>query len=365
VSRAPRVLVAGSVLGQPMGGVRRHTAELLPRLARLLEARGGALAILEGREPVAFELPSSIERIASDVPASPPIARWLAESRALRNALTRARERGAGFDLVHTAHFPAPRDLGLPYTLTIHDLRALDRVGSTSWIRRVLALRVVRRAARNARAVFTVTATVAQQLAQHTQVQARVIGNGVDHFVPLPRTPTPSIGAPLVHLGHIEPRKNLELLLRALAHDASLPDLELWGASKHREEERLRAVASQLAVDRRVHFRGAFDEDDLPRLLATCAAVVLPSRLEGFGIPALEAQRAQVPLAVSRAGALLEVAGETTPSFSPDDPAECARAIRTALSADRATLERAARRANEFTWDRAADKWFEGFCDCV
>jgi hypothetical protein len=47
--RAPRVLVAGTVLGQPMGGVRRHNQELLPRVARRLAARGGALAVLAGR----------------------------------------------------------------------------------------------------------------------------------------------------------------------------------------------------------------------------------------------------------------------------------------------------------------------------
>ena len=78
---APRVLVSGVVLGQPMGGVRRHNQELLPRLARLLEEDGGGLAILEGRKPVALELPPSIERFPSSVPSSPPLVRAMGESR--------------------------------------------------------------------------------------------------------------------------------------------------------------------------------------------------------------------------------------------------------------------------------------------
>ena len=65
---APRVLVSGVVLAQPMGGVRRHNAELLPRAARLLEEEGGGLAILQGTDPILFELPESVERIQALVP---------------------------------------------------------------------------------------------------------------------------------------------------------------------------------------------------------------------------------------------------------------------------------------------------------
>ncbi len=72
--RAPRVLLSGVALAQPMGGVVRHNLELLPRLARLLADAGGGLTILEGRERIAFELPG-IERVASDVPPRPPFAR--------------------------------------------------------------------------------------------------------------------------------------------------------------------------------------------------------------------------------------------------------------------------------------------------
>ena len=63
---APRVLVSGVVLGQPMGGVRRHNAELLPRAAALLSEAGGELVVMEGREPVAFELPPEVRRLQSD-----------------------------------------------------------------------------------------------------------------------------------------------------------------------------------------------------------------------------------------------------------------------------------------------------------
>jgi alpha-1,3-rhamnosyl/mannosyltransferase len=362
LSRAPRVLVSGVVLGQPMGGVVRHNRELLPRLARLLAENGGGLAVMEGRERIAFDLPAPIERISSDVPAHPVLARALAESRALRTVLRSAAARGKAFDVVHTAHLPAPRRLDVPFTFTLHDLRALadaeQRVG-----RRLLARRVVADAVSRAQRVLTVSATVAAEITARfpaARTKVHVVGNGVDHFTPLARNPRAD--APLVCIGHLEPRKNLELVLRALALDPALPRVELHGAAKDGEEERLRALASELGVASRVRFAGPFAEHDLPQILAGSACVCVPSTIEGFGIVALEAQVAHAPLAIARAGALPEVAGPATPAFASDDPLACARAIHAAIAPDGAALERAAERARTFTWDRAAISWFQTLC---
>ncbi len=360
---APRVLVSGVVLGQPAGGVLRHNAELLPRVARLLAERGGGLAVLEGRERIQFELPREVERITSSVPAAPPIARAAAEGFALRAALEAARSAGRPFQLVHTAHFPVPRSIPVPFTLTIHDLRALV-LRDASTARRVVAGPVMGGAARRAARVFTVSRATARDIAARLRVpDAIVIGNGGDHFTPLPRRT--GAGAPLVHIGHLEPRKNLDVVLAAMALAPQLPDLELWGAAKGDEAARLAEIASKSGISARVHFRGPYADEDLPAILSTCAAVVLPSKLEGFGIGVLEAQRARAPLAIADAGALPEVAGDHAPRFAPDDARACAAAIRTALAFDDADLDGAAARAGEFTWDHCARTWCDAWCELM
>lgn len=361
--RAARVLVAAAPLAQAMGGVRRHNQELLPRAAKLLEAAGGGLALLVGRDGVARELSEALECLASDVPSGPPLARAAREGAALRRVLEEARQRGRPIDLVHTAHLPAPRALGTPFTLTLHDLRALA-LAHTPFSRRFFARSVIGAAVKAARAVFTVSETVRAEVeARFRPARVFVVPNAGDHLPILPRTAAP--GAALLHVGHLEPRKNLALLLAALAADPGLPDLELAGAAKGDEEARLRARAEELGLGARVRFLGPVPDHALPELYARCAAVVIPSLLEGFGIGVLEAQRARAPLAIADAGALPEVAGPSAPRFAPDDPAACARALRAALASDAATLEAAAAHAAGYRWDTSARALVDAWSACT
>ncbi len=353
-----RILVSGVVLGQAMGGVSRRARELLPRVAALLAERDVDLAVLEGRVPLPFALPAWIERIASRVPARPPIVRAVAEASALQGALREAADRGAPFALLDFGHLPVPRGLHVPYSLTIHDLRHLA-LRHTPMSRRLFAGTVIGRAVKAASVVVAPSESVRAELAQRWDLEPErtlVVPNAADHFEPLPRRA--AAGAPLLHVGHIEPRKNLELLLRALAHDPGLPPLVLAGAPKGDEEERLRTLAAALGVAERVTFLGPFEDARLPELLAEAACVVMPSRIEGFGIPVLEALRAGAPLAIAETAVLREVAGPGVPGFSVEDQSSCAAAIRTAIAQHGAS---GVARATAYSWDEAAraqvDAW--------
>jgi glycosyltransferase involved in cell wall biosynthesis len=168
-----------------------------------------------------------------------------------------------------------------------------------------------------------------------------------------------------VHVGHVERRKNLALLLHAMASDATLPRLVLAGAPKGREDVRLRDLAARLGVSSRIEFVGLLDDAGLARLYAGAACAVFPSWREGFGIPALEARRAGVPVAVSSSAALLEVAGRDAPSFAPDDAQACAAAIHAALATPPAELERAAEQARRYRWDDSARRLVEAWTDAA
>lgn len=355
MSRAPRVLVLGNVLAQPPGGVARAAREVLPRAARLLAEAGGELLVLHGSRELPAGTLGAARSLFGQLPAGPPLARWLREGRAVRAVLAAEARAGTPIDLVHTGHLPLPSG-SLPGNVAlvwlVHDLRrASTRLGR--W--------TVRRAARRASGIVTVSRFVARELADlvpAAREKTAIAPNGADHFTPLPRETDPSY---LLHLGHLEPRKNVELLLRALQHDPKLPNLICAGAPKSGERARLERLAEELGVAQRVEFRGAFAEEALPQLLAGSACVVVPSFVEGFGLAAAEALHAGVPLAIARAGALPEVAGPFGVSFHVERPGECAHAIRTAMVRPASELERGVRHARRFRWDRSATKLVEAW----
>ncbi len=355
---APRVLVSGVVLGQPMGGVRRHNEELLPRVAARLEVMGGSLAILEGRTPIPFELPPSIERIQSNVPYQPAPMRAAFESKALASALSGAAKAGRPFDFVHTAHHPAPRGLSVPYTLTLHDLRSLD-LDSAPFVRRHIGGRVVRRAILDAHRIGVVSKWMSGCIVevagpQATGIAERItlIGNGADHLPLLPRSPTePPF---LLHVGHVEPRKNLEALVRALALDTGLPRVLLAGRAAGPEWARLQDLAQELGVQDRLERIEPKDNGELAQLYARAACAVFPSKLEGFGIGPVEALRAGTPTAISAIPAHLEVAANAgcNPPFG-FDPAD----VRALIDGVRRAMSAPPFEASLATWDDCADRW--------
>lgn len=356
---APRVLHSAIVLDQPMGGVQRQATELLPRLARKLAENGGGLDLLLPRDGLPKELTERLPETCRLIPSnvdSGPLSRASTEGFALRRAI---RDHGP-YDLWHTGHLPAPHGTGLPFTVQIHDLRNLSQLAA--FPKRFAARATLKSAFLRAAAVLTVSEAVAVEVRhQFKGVQPIAIHHGADHLPVLPRRA--DANARVLFFGHLEKRRNPELLLRALAEERTLPDVHFVGRPKGDYAEHLAALAHKWGVANRIEIRGPVPESELPTLFACAACLVIPSLVEGFGIPAVEALRARLPLAVADTPALREATPDTTPTFDPADPAACAAAITAALSQPAATLEAAHAFANRYSWNHTAAKWLRVWQD--
>jgi N-acetyl-alpha-D-glucosaminyl L-malate synthase BshA len=130
----------------------------------------------------------------------------------------------------------------------------------------------------------------------------------IPNFVDAERfTPAASAAAPrlgplrLVHVSNLRPVKRVDDVLEAMRRARSPTTLTVVGEGP--ERERLQARAQALGVDARFVGR----RDDVPELLRSADAFVFPSDVESFGLAALEASAAGIPVVATRTGGVPEV----------------------------------------------------------
>lgn len=264
-------------------------------------------------------------------------------------------------DIVHSFHPLLIPSRHAAQIVTVHDLDFLDHPERT---RREIRRDYPALAAQHARAAAAVVA-VSRFTAGEVE---RRLGVPVDRIVVCgsgapPWTPRPDAvpGGPILFMGTLEPRKNVGTLLRAygrlLEGMPAAPELWLAGGATDAAADWLQAIREPPLAGHVKHL-GYIPADRRYDLYAQASMLVLPSHLEGFGIPVLEAMTVGVPVIVSSRGALPEVAGGAAQIVEPDDVDGIAEAMRRYLDrssgAAAAAAARGRARASHYSWDASA-----------
>lgn len=164
----------------------------------------------------------------------------------------------------------------------------------------------------------------------------------------------------IIHLGTVEPRKNLARLCEAYAQlhtrRNDLPKLVIVGAIGWGANPSIAAIESLGDLARRL---GYLSRTDAVLLLRGARACIYPSLYEGFGLPVLEALAARTPVIAGNVSALPEVAGDTAVYVDPHSTDSIAEGIESVLNDPAAMASRVAAgrvRAESFSWSASAEK---------
>lgn len=283
-------------------------------------------------------------------------------------------------DVVHSMCNTAPLLLSrrVRRVLTIHDTifmttRGHRRQELSLYQRAGRAYRryVVRRAARQAEEVITVSRTSAATIRRDLHVdpsKLHVVPGAADpRFRQLPaaqvRAALPAEVQPLgrfvLALGASDPRKNSVRVVEAMAavHRARVPIPLVIVGGDERTNSSLREIAVRSGLASAVTLLSFVTDDQLVALYCAAEVLLYPSLDEGFGLPVLEAMACGTPVILTREGALPEVGGDAGLYVDGRDVRAMADAVVRVVrdsSLRRTLIAAGTHNASQYTWQLAA-----------
>ncbi len=333
--RDTRLTVAVDVnaLWEPLTGIGWYLYRLLEHLAEREDLRlrcyGPQLISTPDLAPPQIELPHgcAIEVVRYPVPADlafpyDRLVHWLRRHQDWLIAADRNR-------LLFAPNYFLPPTFGRArgkLIATVHDL-SFERVPLTMQeeTRNNLATHLAATVERAVR-VLTDSEAVRAELVEGGLVAADVVqaihlGPGPTANAPIGVLPSGTPKRYGLHVGTLEPRKNIALLLTVweeLQHQSpDPPALVLCGRWGWKSEELQALVAAHAPAGWLFHF-GYLPKEQVAALYQQALVVVIPSLYEGFGLPAVEAMHFGIPLVCSDLPVLREVAGDAA-LFAPAD----------------------------------------------
>jgi glycosyltransferase involved in cell wall biosynthesis len=357
-----KIGISTAFLGNLRAGTWTYTYQLLKELSAL-----GGVCALDREER---ELPG-LEGIPRRVfPGGPKaLAKFFWPNFVLPRGAA-----AAGLDLVHcTTPYGTFAPSRYPNVITICDVTPLIYPGTHGrmnvWHHRYLLPGILKRAA----AIVTISESSRRDivrifgvpeekvtvtyLAADSRYRPEPEGTPGEEVARLPRPY-------LLNVGTLEPRKNLDGLLRAfaLARHRGIPHKLVVTGARGWGKSRLAALVQELDLGESVIFTGFVEDHDLPHLYAGADFFVYPSLYEGFGLPPLEAMACGVPVITSNVSSLPEVTGDAALLIDPASDGELADAM-VRLAGDAGLRDdlraRGLVRAGLFSWQKAAQETLE------
>jgi alpha-1,3-rhamnosyl/mannosyltransferase len=258
-----------------------------------------------------------------------------------------------GIELFHGTDFAVPYLPRRPSVMTLHDL--------TPWMRewQPRAARIRRRTPLLLRLGIATAVITPSEAIRRAAIER--FGLAADRVAAVPLAanscfrPVPT-NAPrpyFLWVGTLEPRKNLDRLIRAWRSLGDRPRVELAVAG------RVRSDFTPPPQERGLRLLGPVPERELPELYSGALALVYPSLYEGFGLPVLEAMQCGTLAITSRDPAIMEVAAGGAIHVDVEDQRALAEALAAvAMEPEKfsALRTRALQRSRDFTWRRTAQR---------
>ena len=266
--------------------------------------------------------------------------------------------RGASLDLLHVPHFNIPLFYRGKIVITIHDLLWHEKKGLEAttlkpwmyWLKYAFYRLITGTAIRRAKKIFVPAETTARHiLSFYPKVAEKIVITKEGFYRPVGRSverTSKKLGDLkdyLLYVGSLYPHKNVEVILEAMAGELAEQELVVVGA-RNVFLETIKKKVKELDLERRVHFLGFVDDDELAVIYRKAKVLIQPSFWEGFGLTGLEAIAFGTSILVSDIEIFHEVYGQAAWFFNPNSAIELAEKIKSLTGKQREVLQSLGRR---------------------
>ncbi len=281
----------------------------------------------------------------------------------------------ANVNLMHYPHWNVPIFSRVPFVVTIHDLilledpssaRATTRNAFVHGLKSIGHRIALEAAIHRSKHIVAISEYTKRSILEHFRVpggKISVVYNGVRTPIGSEKVTLAELGVQkpyILSVGNAYPHKNIETTLLAFRELCTSDEHTMLALAGKRDVfvEKLEAFALEIGIpSHRLQFINTPSDAMLARLYADAALLVIASRIEGFGIPPLEALAVGTPVAASHTSSLPEVLGNTVQYFDPDDTDALRRLMHDAIhrpSVWHSLRAPGIRQAEKFTWKKTA-----------
>lgn len=269
-------------------------------------------------------------------------------------------------DLLHFPYFSFPVLYPGKFVITIHDL-IFDHYKTGKWSTLPGWLYAVKKigyhlvnwvSVRRAASIFTLSNNAKEEILAHYRAEEGKIvvtyesGEMEDTSLKGPAlTKKPYI----LYVGNAHPHKNVAVLIKA----AEILKMKLVLVGKDE------FFYPRLPKSKYVEIIGQVPNSQIADWYRHAAALVTASKMEGFGIPPLEAMSVGCLAIVSDIPVFHEVYGDAAAYFNPNDPKDIARVIRNTLPRVKSLIEKGYKQAAKYSWEKCVGETYRVYESCL
>lgn len=269
-------------------------------------------------------------------------------------------------DLMHFTYFSYPVFYKRPFVITIHDLIidhfptgiASSRPKAIYKLKHFGYKKITYLGIKNSKKIIVPSFATKEQLVKHYQADSKkieVIYEGFDPQIKYEKTKELVSKNYILYVGNAYPHKNLPLLFDAFKSLKNTHNIDLVCIGR---EDFFYKRMKNVAPDN-TYFLHDVDDSQLFNYYTNARLFVMPSLMEGFGLPILEAMSLSCPVICSDTPALKEIGGDACLYFNPNNSEMVRETIQKVLSDESirsSLIVKGKLQAKKYSWKDCVDK---------